>query len=540
MGFDSRQWLRTRQRLLNQLKAQVALRLGSVPKDVFNYGREYKREFDGRWQRCEMDDLTSQLRQVDIVLGGDFHAFGQAQRSHYRLLRDLPADQSVILGMECIESEHQESLDQYLQGELEEDEFLQLIEWESHWGFPWEHYRPLFELARQRGYQVLALNRYFPRRTVSTLGQRDRHAARLIRQSQMANPGSLLYVLFGDLHLAEDHLPGAISRAYRGKPPQILRLFLNSERLYFRMARKGDVGPQRAFKASRRRYCLLTSPPWVKWQSYLMYLEQTYDRELEDDNDAIDYTDHLGALIRLSAQDLNVEIKAQDFAVYGPEDGDFPARIAGRLSSEEEKLLAHLVDHDRSFFVPEGGLCYLSRPTINHAAGLAGTYLQARLSGRNRPAWDMPNDFLAAIWVEAVSFFVSKLINPNRKSESLRQLRGELEAGDPRGRGKEVLLVVLDARMSEMIQIHSGKRRPRRFRPRRKISYFEAARILGNMMGERLFQAFKKGRMSKAVMVNYISQDVFAEDFEDFYFQSVRRLESHDPESSPMSLGGFS
>lgn len=91
--------------------------------------------------------------------------------------------------------------------------------------------------------------------------------------------------------------------------------------------------------------------------------------------------------------------------------------------------------------------------------------------------------------------------------------------------------------MSEMIQIHSKKLRPRRFRPRRKVSYFEAARILGNMMGERLFQAFKKGRLSRVVMVEFFSQDVFAEDFEEFYFKAVNRLESHDPEGPRRGVG---
>ncbi|MCB0384665.1 MAG: ChaN family lipoprotein, partial [Bdellovibrionales bacterium] len=531
MGFDSRQWLLTRQRLLQQLKAQVAIRLGPQPKDVFGYAGEYKREFDGRWLLCEDEgELGERLYEVQLVLGGDFHAFSQAQRSHLRLLRDLPKNRPVVLGMECIESCDQEAVDAFLEGEISEEDFLETVNWDEHWGFPWENYRPLFDLARERGFKVLALNRYFARRTGSTLGQRDRHAAQVISKAFKEHPDHLFYILFGDLHLADQHLPLALIKAFKGKLPSMLRLFLNSERLYFRLARRGDVGPQRLLKASRNRYCLLTSPPWVKWQSYLIYLEQTYDRELGED-EAIDYTDHLAALIKLAAEDLAIKIKAQDFAVYGPEDGDFPARVAGHFDRNQERLLIHLVDHDRSFFLPEGGLCYLSRPTINHAAGLAGQYLQARLSRRHRPPWDMPHDFLPAIWVEAMSFLVSKLINPNRKSESLRQLRRELEAGDPKGRGKETLLVVLDQRMSEMIQIHSKKLRPRRFRPRRKVSYFEAARILGNMMGERLFQAFKKGRMSRNVLVDFFSQDVFDPHFEDFYFQAVRRLESHDPES---------
>lgn len=537
-GFDSRQWLLTRQRLLAQLKAQVAVRLGAEPKDVSRYARDYQAEFQDRWQVCPVEGvLAREMDRVAIVLGGDFHAYAQAQRSHLRLLRELPPARRVILGLECLESCYQTVVDGFMAGEMTEEEFLVQVRWQEHWGFPWENYKPLFDLARERGFKVLALNRFFPRRTGSTLAQRDRHAAELIYRAQSRNPECLVYVVFGDLHLALGHLPRALKQAYRRQPPALLRLFLNSERLYFKLARRGEMGPQQLLKASQRRYCLLTSPPWVKWQSYLLYLEQTYDRELDDDG-AIDYTDHLAALIQLAAHDLGVKVKAQDLAIYGPEDGDFPERVAGRWDSTQERMMIHLVDHDRSFFVPEGGLGYLSRPTINHAAALAGQYLQARLSGRSRPPWDLPKDFLAAIWIEALSFFVSKLVNPSRKSENLHQLRQELEAGDPKGRGRETLLTVLDQRMSEMIEAHTGKVRPRRYRPRKRVTYLEASRILGNMMGERLFEAFKRGRLNRATIARYFAVDAFAADFSDFYAQVIKRIESRDTEARQVRAGG--
>ena len=149
----------------------------------------------------------------------------------------------------------------------------------------------------------------------------------------------------------------------------------------------------------------------------------------------------------------------------------------------------------------------------------------------------MPGDFVASIWIEAVSFFVSKLINPHRKSESLHQIRQELEAGDVKSRGRETLLVVLDQRMSEIIQIHSGRRREPRYRAPRRIHYLEASRILGNMMGERLFRGVKSGRLSHATLNKLISQDAFADDFIDIYFQTVKRLESHDPDAQKRGAG---
>lgn len=536
MGFDSRRWLRTRQGILQQLKNQVKLRLGSESSDVIRYAEEYKKEFVGRWKELSEYQFYRQLRQGSLILGGDFHAFRQSQRSHLRLLRDLPPSESVVIGVECLESRFQSQLDDYLTGQLSEKRFLEATQWANHWGFPWENYQPLFSLAVERGYPVVALNRYFKNRTGAKLHLRDQHAAKVLAKTRRQYPDHLIYVLYGDLHLAEAHLFRAIQEEPTLRREKILRLFLNSETLYFRQARKGPVNPQVLLQGSGDRYCLLTSPPWVKWQSYLIYLEQTYDRELGEDG-GIEYTDHLAALIRLAASDLDIDLKAQDIAVYGSEDRAFPQMVSELVSDAELKILHYLMDRDRSFFIPRGGIFYLSRPSINHAAGLAGQYIQARVSGRTRPPWEMPSDFVASIWIEAVSFFVSKLINPHRKSESLHQIRQELEAGDIKGRGRETLLVVLDQRMSEIIQIHSGRRREPRYRAPRRVHYLEASRILGNMMGERLFRGVKSGRLSQSALIKLISQDAFADDFIDIYFQTVKRLESHDPEAQKRGAG---
>lgn len=91
-----------------------------------------------------------------------------------RLLRDFPNNDSVILAVECFESRHQAAVDAYIASEkMKEEQFLEAIQWSARWGFPWEHYRPLFELARERKYRVVALNRYFRTRSESNLQKRD-------------------------------------------------------------------------------------------------------------------------------------------------------------------------------------------------------------------------------------------------------------------------------------------------------------------------------------------------------------------------------
>src|SRR5690606_3256666 len=99
------------------------------------------------------------LAQARVVIGADFHAYSQSQRAHVRMLRDLVRRDSVVLALECLSHEHEKLAADFLAGKISEARFLSECGWEENWGFPWEHYRPLFELARDRGFAVRGIGR---------------------------------------------------------------------------------------------------------------------------------------------------------------------------------------------------------------------------------------------------------------------------------------------------------------------------------------------------------------------------------------------
>src|SRR5690606_8287315 len=127
--------------------------------------------------------------------------------------------------------------------------------------------------------------------------------------------------------------------------------------------------------------------------------------------------------------------------------------------------------------LPEKDWLYLSRATINHASALAGQYVHAHLCHRQRTLWNVPDDFLPLLWSEAVGFFFSKWINPNRKAESLQSLQLQLSAFHPEDKGREALLLALDHRLTEVIFIKTGRLRRKRFRPRNRSAYWDASRL---------------------------------------------------------------
>jgi hypothetical protein len=91
---------------------------------------------------------------------------------------------------------------------------------------------------------------------------------------------------------------------------------------------------------------------------------------------------------------------------------------------------------------------------------------------------------------------------------------------------REALLLVLDQRFCEFVEVHAGRERSKRFFPKNETSYLVAARILGNMMGERLFLAVHQGRMDRSTLLEILHKDIDDRDFAQFYGNLVKRLES--------------
>jgi hypothetical protein len=515
-GLESH--LKHRRRLLRQIKGWVRGYVGRESPSIKSYSLPYEKEFIGRWRESNVDELFSEVDRSRVIFGADFHGFAQAQRTHLRVLRRLSAKKPVLLALEIFESRHQKTIESFMDGTLSEDELLARVKWDSHWGFPWKQYKPLLELARRRGYKVVGINKCYGERTGQTLRRRDQFAAEKIADLIRESPESLVYVIYGDLHLASSHLPKLVLQTIKHKPRHVI-LYQNSERLYFSLAQKGLEKRVHVMKKGNR-FCVLSSPPWVKWQSYLLFLEGTLDRDLFSDEADIDLTAHIKNLIQIITGDLKIKIDVKDIAVYGPEDEGLEFALSKRLTKAELKTANLLKSSGRSFFIPDGGIFFLAHASVNHAATLAGEYIQARMSGRNRIVWSMPDDFSAAVWIETLSFFLSKFINHRRKPDTIRDVRVKA----PR-LSREVILLVLEQKL-DLLYLKIGKRRGKTpFRPRQRASYLWAARILGGLYGERMFGAFQSGFIVRRDVLSWITQDVQRSGFSEVFNAAMKKLE---------------
>ncbi|MEM1449270.1 MAG: ChaN family lipoprotein [Planctomycetota bacterium] len=105
-------------------------------------------------------EAAEELASADVVFLGEQHdsAEGHAvQLALTRALADLRGE--IILSMEMFERDAQRRLNLYLSGAIDEEMFL---EGARPWSNYVAHYRPAVEMARERGFEVVAANCYRP------------------------------------------------------------------------------------------------------------------------------------------------------------------------------------------------------------------------------------------------------------------------------------------------------------------------------------------------------------------------------------------
>jgi hypothetical protein len=527
--INQRDGLLLRQEILKRLKTQVQLYLGKESSDLRRYALAYKKNIErSRWTPSSKKELYQSLRDTDLVFGGDFHAFAQAQKVHLRALREITAHRPVTLALECVESKYQKVLDQFMAGTVSEELFLQRVQWNKKWGFSWSQYKPLFEIVKKSGGRCLALNYTEKNRSGRLLSKRDQHAGGLIANAyKKRRDGELFYVVYGDLHIAKEHLPQLTLKALPNSTKYLI-LYLNPEKIYFQLVRKNLEHKVDVIRFSKNEFCLIESPPWVKWQSYLLFLEENVDQEIPSDESQLDYSEHVGSLLKLMAADLKIDFDF-DSTVHSFYDKDFMDILQEKLPKKEYRFIKKMVESDLSFFYPKYKAAFLSRSTVNYAAHLAAKILHAQLSGRKELIYDLPQQFPVLIWMETVAFTLSKMINPHRKAFSLGDLKKQLAAFSPDS-GEEALKIALDQKMKDLLLVYGSKAQPpmQDFVPQDKVSYYKAAKILGGILGETIFLSFRTGRLSRRKLIKWLKQPMETGDFHIFYIQVLKELDKMD------------
>jgi len=253
-------------------------------------GRKYLRDF--REAYCSYQkvlgasEVRHEIARAGTVLVGDYHALPNSQRYLAEVLRDSEFQQRpIVLGVETIFSRDQHILDEWYRGEIDENELRQRIRFELDWGYDWAPFYELLSAARDHGASIYGLD-CMPREDLRKIGARDRHAADKIAELRQRHSDALILILFGESHLAPQHLPALLQQRLPAEP--MLTVLQNVDALYWRAAGEARdhveaVEVRNEVRKDVREHvlCVFNATPLEKYEHYRLCL----DRWGRSDND---------------------------------------------------------------------------------------------------------------------------------------------------------------------------------------------------------------------------------------------------------------
>ncbi len=238
--------------------------------------RKYLREFADAFRSydslLDSQQVQHAMQAADVVLVGDYHALPVAQRYAASLIeqRALVGDRPVVLGVETIFARDQHILEEWWRREIDENELRQRIRFDLDWGYDWTPFHELLVAARDHGEAIYGLD-CMPRENLRKIGARDRHAAAKIAEIRERHPNAVIFVLFGESHLAPGHLPRVLHKEMPGA--RILTVLQNIDALYWRAA--GERADKiEAVRVNDDVLCVFNATPLEKYESYRLFLDQ--------------------------------------------------------------------------------------------------------------------------------------------------------------------------------------------------------------------------------------------------------------------------
>jgi hypothetical protein len=500
-------------------------------------GRKYLRDFREAYlsyQRViSATDVRQQIAKAGTVLVGDYHALPNSQRYLASLLRDYDFHQRhVVLGLETIFSRDQHILDEWLRREIDEDELRQRIRFELDWGYDWTPFYELLSAARDHGASICGLD-CMPREDLRKIGARDRHAADKIAALRRQHPDALIVVLFGESHLAPQHLPALLQQRLPAEP--MLIVLQNVDALYWHAAGEArdhveavEVRNEVRNGGRENVLCVFNATPLEKYENYRLCLDR-WGRS-DHDRSAPDFGPTLYNLIDGMVRFLGIN-------QYSPHNTTQPRllvdlmpevhsrssdallrRLLSRkgFTAERRRSLLRQVRERGSVYLTPINAVYVRQFRMTSAAEDATRFLhqacrglpnfangkvtETRVSPGARPL-DRDDAFYATVVEHALAFFGSRILYPTRpalRDADLAELFDvtredlELQALLPFAEAVDALDFLTQHRAEDLRCSQAPACNGRK--------YEYIAEQLGYLTGNDLYDAYLEGRLTTAAL----------------------------------------
>ena len=399
------------------------------------YVRDFRHAFRSYQKVLSAEDVREKIGEAGIALIGDYHALPTSQRYLAWLLR-APAlhDRPLVLGVETIFARDQHIVDEWLRGEIDERELRQRIRFDLDWGYDWAPFFDVLSAAREQGAPIYGLD-CMPREDLRKIGARDRHAADKIAEMRRRHPDALIFVLFGESHLAPQHLPACLTERLEDSalaPDQaarrVLTVLQNVDSLYWRAA--GEACDRvEAVEVSRDVVCVFNATPLEKYENYRLCL----DRWGRGDDSGPDLGPTLYNLIDGLVRFLGINQYSSHNStqprllvdlmpeVYSRSSDALLRRLLSRkgFSAAQKRAMLHRVSERGGAYLATLNAFYVRKFEMTSATEDAARFLHHacrglpdRVNGKHHSPRGAQDAFFAAALEHALACFGSRVLHP--------------------------------------------------------------------------------------------------------------------------------
>lgn len=493
-----------RREIYNNLKAR-ALSYEIGDNSLLNFYRTSQENLSNlQFTESTIEELLDKAINAQIIYLGDFHTFDQNIRNVLRVIKAIiESEHKCIIGLEMVNSKYQYFLDSFMNGHITELEFLEMIKYHDSWRFPWTHYKLIFDLAKKFDVKLVALN------TEGSLDHRDQFAATLISAHCKDNPKSKIIVFYGEYHIVADKIPAQVKSLI----PKLNDLIVhqNLDGVYWKQLESKNKS--NVVKFSENELCINTAPPWVKYESMIYWYENLCD---DPDFDIHEYIIENGTKIFTSDAQENFSLVAtqmtealkikidqshlDDFNLYDHTSLEYIVEKIELIKDNNTKELYHdLLTSGESFRFPNQSLFYCSSYSLNRISYLAGIHIffctikdldaQKVLKSKN-------DNYILKFYAQhyLFAYFFSKVINPNRKCDMLKDILKESYS--------------LEQKIKENISLFLNSNFPSKS-DLNLTQLANVARFSGHILGEYLYQ--KVSEASELIDLNLYLQNIKSE-----------------------------
>ncbi|MFB3812882.1 MAG: ChaN family lipoprotein [Terriglobales bacterium] len=479
--------------------------------------RKYLRDFTSAFRSYQgvltREQLDAQLASADVLLVGDYHALPASQQFAAALVEQLARQKPVVLGLEMVFARDQDILDDWRRGEIDVAELRERIRFDLDWGYEWAPFYALLEAGRRHAAATYGLD-CVPRDDLRRITVRDGHAATKIAEARERHPDAAIVVVFGESHLAPNHLPELL----RARRPQdrVLTVLQNVDELYWLAAGERSERVE-AVRVTDDVVCVFNATPLEKYESYRLCLERWRREPAAAPDVAPSFYNMVDALLRF----LNIDkyspsnstqprfLVDQLPEVYYRPTGERVRRLLlrkGAGDAEAQSVLAHL-ERQGCCYVPRARALLVREFQVALASEEAARFVHRACCGEVSGA-TAEDEFYTRALEAALAYFGSRALYPARSAVREVDLyalyswtREDVERFAICSYGEFMQLI-------DFLVLHKDyEARLRHYRERpailaegvncsdEKLAF--ATRQLGYMLGSELYDAYLSGRVAK-------------------------------------------